>query len=94
MVTLNKPPAGDTDWTTEINDNWTTLENQVIDKSTIDAKGDLLVGTGADAIARLPVGVNGQVLTSDSAEASGLKWAAAGGSEAEANKVLRFERFY
>lgn len=26
MVTLNKPAAGDTDWTTEINDNWTTLE--------------------------------------------------------------------
>lgn len=27
MVTLNKPSAGDTDWTTEINDNWTTLES-------------------------------------------------------------------
>lgn len=29
MPTLNKPAAGDTDWTTEINDNWTTLENLV-----------------------------------------------------------------
>lgn len=29
MVTLNKPLAGDTDWTTEINDNWTALENAV-----------------------------------------------------------------
>jgi hypothetical protein len=27
MVTLNKPSAGDTDWTTEINDNWTSLES-------------------------------------------------------------------
>jgi hypothetical protein len=29
MPTLNKPSAGDTDWTTEINDNWTALENQL-----------------------------------------------------------------
>lgn len=29
MVTLNKPSAGDTDWTTEINDNWTNLESSV-----------------------------------------------------------------
>jgi hypothetical protein len=29
MVTLNKPAAGDTDWTTEINDNWTSLEASV-----------------------------------------------------------------
>lgn len=29
MVTLNKPAAGDTDWTTEINDNWTTIENSL-----------------------------------------------------------------
>lgn len=26
MVTLNKPVAGDTDWTTEINNNWTSIE--------------------------------------------------------------------
>jgi len=26
MVVLSKPAAGDTDWTTEINDNWTALE--------------------------------------------------------------------
>lgn len=29
MVTLNKPTAGDTDWATEINDNWTTIENSI-----------------------------------------------------------------
>ena len=44
--------------------------------TAIDAKGDLIGGTGADAFARLAVGTNGQVLTADSAEATGLKWAA------------------
>lgn len=43
--------------------------------STIDAKGDLLAGTANDTIGRLPVGTNGQVLTADSAEATGMKWA-------------------
>lgn len=43
--------------------------------TAIDAKGDLIVGTGADTFARLPVGAtNGQVLTVDSAEATGLKY--------------------
>jgi hypothetical protein len=41
----------------------------------IDAKGDLVGGTGADTFARLAVGANNTVLTADSAEATGLKWA-------------------
>jgi len=50
--------------------------------TAIDAKGDLIVGTGADTFSRLAVGTNTYVLTADSAEATGLKWAApaAGGS--------------
>jgi hypothetical protein len=49
--------------------------------TAIDAKGDLVAGTAADTFARLGVGTNGQVLTADSAETTGLKWAtaAAGG---------------
>jgi hypothetical protein len=45
--------------------------------TAIDAKGDLIGGTGADTFARLAVGSNGHVLTADSAQATGLKWAAA-----------------
>ncbi len=44
--------------------------------TAIDAKGDLIVGTGADTFARLGVGTNGHTIVADSAEATGLKWAA------------------
>lgn len=43
--------------------------------SNIDAKGDLLAGTADNTIARLGIGTNGQVLTADSAEITGMKWA-------------------
>jgi hypothetical protein len=44
--------------------------------TAIDAKGDLVVGTGADTFARLAVGTNGHTLVADSAETTGLKWQA------------------
>lgn len=44
--------------------------------TAIDAKGDLIVGTGSDAFSRLAVGTNTYTLVADSAEATGLKWAA------------------
>ena len=48
-----------------------------IPKTIVDAKGDLIAGTASDTVARLAVGTNGQVLTADSAEATGVKWATA-----------------
>ena len=45
--------------------------------TAIDAKGDLIAGTGADAFSRLAVGTNGQVLKADSTAATGLAWGAA-----------------
>jgi hypothetical protein len=46
-----------------------------IQPTIFDAKADLLTATANDTPARLAVGTNGQVLTADSAEATGLKWA-------------------
>jgi hypothetical protein len=54
--------------------------------TAIDAKGDLIAGTGADTFARLAVGgTNGHTLQVDSSTATGLKWAAPAGG----GKVLQ-----
>jgi len=44
--------------------------------TAIDAKGDLIVGTGADTFDNLTVGADGTTLVADSATATGLKWVA------------------
>ena len=53
------------------------LANGAVAKSIVDAKGDLIAATAADTVSRLAVGANGTVLTADSAEATGMKWATA-----------------
>lgn len=44
-------------------------------KSTLTTKGDLYVATASATVVRRAVGTNGQVLTADSAETDGVKWA-------------------
>ena len=58
--------------------------------STIDAKGDLLVGSADNTIARLAVGSDTQVLTADSTQTNGIKWStpAAGGMTSIASGTL------
>lgn len=58
-----------------------TNASNAINKTIVDAKGDLIAATAADTVARLAVGTNGTVLTADSSTATGLRWGtvAAGG---------------
>lgn len=56
---------------TDMDFTWSSVDPLTI----LDAKGDLISATAADTPARLAVGANGTVLTADSSEATGLKWA-------------------
>ena len=47
-----------------------------VDVNIIDAKGDLLIGSANNAADNLAVGSNNYVLTADSAQTLGVKWAA------------------
>ena len=67
---LSKTSNTDMDFTWIAQDDSNAIQNAIV-----DAKGDLIGATAADTPARLAVGTNGQVLTADSAEATGLKWA-------------------
>jgi len=71
---LSKASGTDLDFTWVAQDDSNAIQNAIV-----DAKGDLIAATAADTPARLAVGTNGQVLTADSAEATGLKWAPASG---------------
>ena len=47
--------------------------------SDLDTKGEILVGDGSGDPTALSVGTNGYILTADSSEATGVKWAANAG---------------
>lgn len=66
-----------------------------VSKSIIDAKGDLLVGSSNDNVDNLGVGSNGHILTADSAQTLGIKWAAPAVTETNSitftNKTISYD---
>jgi hypothetical protein len=48
-----------------------------IPKSLVTTKGDIIVATASATATRLGAGTNGYVLTADSTQATGIKWATA-----------------
>jgi len=55
--------------------NGGTAAGTDIPLSTVTTKGDLIVATGSGAVTRQAVGTDGQILTADSTQADGVKWA-------------------
>lgn len=49
---------------------------QYVAGTLVDAKGDLLVGTADNTVARLAAGGNGQILVPDSSQSSGFRYSA------------------
>lgn len=62
---------------TDLDFSWVAADDaDAIQKSLIDAEGDLIVGDAADAVQRLAIGSNGNVLTVDTSVDGKIKWAA------------------
>lgn len=72
--TTNQVLAKNSD--TDLDFKW-VADASGIAATIFDAKGDLIAASAADTAARLAVGANGTVLTADSGESTGLKWAPA-----------------
>ena len=47
-----------------------------VPQALVDAKGDIFVATADNTVGRLAIGANNTVLTADSAQTGGVKWAA------------------
>lgn len=58
-------------------------------QNIIDAKGDLLVGSGFHTAIRLPVGSDGEILISDNTSNSGLRWIGIAGQEQFNNLMVQ-----
>jgi hypothetical protein len=65
-------------------------DSNAIQNAIVDAKGDIIAATANDTPSRLAVGANNTVLTADSTQATGLKWAtpASGGMTLLATTTL------
>ena len=84
MGTLTIPnsfTAGTTIVAGDMNANFTAVKNyvegDVLQESTATAKGDIYVASSSGVVTKLAVGTNDHVLTADSSQATGIKWAAA-----------------
>jgi len=58
----------------DLADDANTLAGDAVPKSAYATKGDLLAATGASAYSALSIGTNNQVLSANSACATGLQW--------------------
>ena len=81
LAVTNTFAAGTTIVAADMNTNFSDIESFVnsspglVQDSLVDAKGDLLAASADNTITRLGVGSNTYVLTADSTEATGIKWA-------------------
>lgn len=76
MARMNKPATHDPNWYQQVTDNWTAIENNVVEKGLLTTKGDLVAASGPSSPARVGVGADGTMLSGDSTQTTGLGWIA------------------
>lgn len=54
--------------------SWVEVIADLLSVNTVNAKGDILVGTADNTVSVRSVGTNDQILMADSAESTGMKW--------------------
>lgn len=84
FLKANSVQAGGVQWAALAESDISTLAASLaakIDKAIVDVKGDLIVATAADVVARKAAGANGTYLKADNAQADGLSWSAIAESE-------------
>ena len=83
LAVTNSFSAGTTIVAADMNQNFDDVEAfvnttpGVVQKDIVDVKGDIIVATGSDAVTRVAAGTNDHVLTADSSQSAGVKWATA-----------------
>ena len=71
------------------NPQWVSAGSGSVSADAIfDAKGDIPIGTADNTSAKLSVGTNGQVLTADSTQPTGVKWATAGSGSVATDTIF------
>src|SRR5262249_36559570 len=74
MASMNKPALNSASWYTDVTNNWTSIETDLIDETLLPAKADLLRATRPSSRARPGVWSDAQVLVADSTQSTGRKW--------------------
>jgi len=80
LAVTNDFSAGTTIVAADMNTNFSDIETFVnsapglVQNTLVDAKGDILVGTADNTLARVAVGSNGTMLAADSTTSPGVAW--------------------